>query len=656
MSSFLQKIYKLKGKPVHIIARKVAQKSYDAIYYKGRKIIVSRNLIDLEEEVFKDFQPLCNFLFKTKEKLDYVNKLKKLDVEAETIRDADEIYNHVFNLLGSGDVQLGKKIPWNKDFKTGFVWENQFYKDIKIVDLSNNADVKIPWELSRFQHIPTIGKAYWITKDEKYAREFKEQLLDWIEKNPIEMSVNWACTMDVAIRAVNWIIGYYFFKDSIVINEEFWMKFHKNLYLHGKFIYKNLENKGDYTGNHYLSNIIGLIWIGIYFGDFKVSGIWNENNPKRWLEYGFKELEKEMYVQVNEDGTNYEASTSYHRLVTELFLMTTILCTKNNINFSTGYLKRLEKMCEFIMHLTQPNGRSPLIGDADDGRLIIFSKYGSWIKNDFRHLLAISGEYFNREDFRYYGSSYKEEALWLIGEWNNNEVMPILSSNYFENGGYYILRNERTYCSIRCGENSFRGEGVHSHNDQLSFTLNIDGEDIFIDPGAFIYTGDYKMRNLFRSTAMHNTLEIPNYEQNDFDVKNLFYMKEQTFSECIETHTNKFVGQHQGYLKKCGVIHKRSFLLERNNMYIKDELLGKRNQLSYKINLILDPVSSLRYAENEIYISKNNLNININFNEDVAIKIEDIYVSSSYGIKRKSKKIIVEHCGNFLETSITFAN
>ena len=113
MSRFLQRVRKLRRKPAHIIARKIAQKSYEAIYYKGRKLVVAKNLIDVEQEAFKNFQPLCNFLFETRDKLNYMSKLKKLGGEAELIGDAEKIYNHTFNLLGSGDAQLGKNILWN---------------------------------------------------------------------------------------------------------------------------------------------------------------------------------------------------------------------------------------------------------------------------------------------------------------------------------------------------------------------------------------------------------------------------------------------------------------------------------------------------------------------------------------------------------------
>ena len=81
------------------------------------------------------------------------------EIELKILKDANNILKHKFDLLGSGIVELGKNIKWNQDFKSGFVWENDFYKNIKIIDLDNNSDVKVPWELSRFQHLFSLGKA-----------------------------------------------------------------------------------------------------------------------------------------------------------------------------------------------------------------------------------------------------------------------------------------------------------------------------------------------------------------------------------------------------------------------------------------------------------------------------------------------------------------
>ena len=31
-----------------------------------------------------------------------------------------------------------------------------------------------------------MGKVYWLTKDEKYAKEWAYQFMDWIKKNPLQ--------------------------------------------------------------------------------------------------------------------------------------------------------------------------------------------------------------------------------------------------------------------------------------------------------------------------------------------------------------------------------------------------------------------------------------------------------------------------------------
>jgi len=242
---------------------------------------------------------------------------------------------------------------------------------------------------------------------EKYAREFVNQISDWIDANPIELGVNWACTMDVAIRATNWIWGYYFFCDSQSLTKEFKIKFFKSLFLHGRHIINNLEF-GQIRGNHYLSDIAGLIYLGILFQETK--------EGKKWLEKGLSALKEEMKFQVYPDGVDIECSISYHRLVTELFLSATVLSLKNGIDFPPWYMNRLEKMIEFVMYYIKPDGTAPQIGDNDDGRLHILSNYGNWNRLDHRYLLSVGAVLFKRQDFKDAADEFHEEAFWLLGE------------------------------------------------------------------------------------------------------------------------------------------------------------------------------------------------------------------------------------------------
>ena len=57
---------------------------------------------------------------------------KNKEIEVKILKDANKILKHKFDLLGSGIVELDENIRWNQDFKSGFIWENEFYKNIKI--------------------------------------------------------------------------------------------------------------------------------------------------------------------------------------------------------------------------------------------------------------------------------------------------------------------------------------------------------------------------------------------------------------------------------------------------------------------------------------------------------------------------------------------
>jgi len=66
-----------------------------------------------------------------------------------------------------------------------------------------------------------------------------------------------------------------------------------------------------------LSDIVGLFFIASYFPHFKNS----EKINKTYI----SKIEKEIFKQTYSDGMNSEGSTSYHRLVLELFAFSAII-------------------------------------------------------------------------------------------------------------------------------------------------------------------------------------------------------------------------------------------------------------------------------------------------------------------------------------------
>lgn len=560
------------------------------------------------------------------------------------LKDADKICDHIFNLLGSGEKNLGPNIDWHRDFKTGYRWiPDKYYVDsldyIDYLKDDADADVKIPWELSRFQHLVTLGKAYWFTEDKKYAEEFVKQIESWINNNPVEMGVNWSCTMDVAIRAINWIWGYHFFLESEILTDDFRIEFFKYLYLHGRFIMGHLEF-ADVRGNHYLSNIAGLIYIGLFFKD--------SAEAQQWIEKGVSALIEEMNYQVFPDGVNTELSTNYHRLVTEIFISTTILCLKNDITLPKPFLNRLEKMFEYIISYTKPDGNAPIIGDNDDGRLQILTNYYGWNRQDHRYLISIGAEFFDRKDFADINpSNFNEEAFWLCGSLKNpSEIGKTKwpNSASFKDSGFYIMRHEDHYTFIDASSPDSKYFQGHRHNSALSFELFANDKSFIIDPGAYVYTSNRKMRNLFRSTSYHNTVEVDSQEQNTFK-EELFDQGTEAKTKIIKWESTEkediFCGEHYGYRRlKDPVVHRREIIFNKNKRFwIINDNLSCKGKHKFDLNLHLAQMELENHQFHHSYITKSN-GANIAIipleTDDLTSQILDGCVSYSYGKKTKT--------------------
>ena len=313
---------------------------------------------------------------------------------------------HEFDILGTGLYSWGNPINWSQDVRSGYQWPKKYYKKLLHGSLTgvNSSDIKIPWEVSRFQHLTLLAKAYVVTNEEKYAEEAVAQIDQWMSHNSWCYGVNWVCAMEVSIRACNWIWAWQIFKESSAWSNDFHERFVAGIWQHGYFIMNNLEDKGGIRTNHYLSDVVGLFFIGTMFPCFKQS--------EQWKEFGLDQIIASMDEMVYEDGVGFENSTGYHRLVTELFLFTAVLAKKNKISLPINYLQRLELMLEYILYCTRPDGRMPMVGDADDGRLFILADNSSWDRWDFRYLLSIGSELFDRADFKLF-DDLDESVQWI---------------------------------------------------------------------------------------------------------------------------------------------------------------------------------------------------------------------------------------------------
>lgn len=500
--------------------------------------------------------------------------------EREALRRRTErILAHEFDLLGSGPTALGPEIDWNRDFKSGRKWDLLPSEAIDCAEPGRDSDVKVPWELSRCQHLTALGRAWVIERDPRLPVEFEAQVRSWIRQNPVGLGVNWASTMDVALRAVSWIWALGLFDDA-PLSEPFREEVLLALYRHGHWIPERLE-MGEVNGNHLLSDALGLAACGTLFREAEAG--------KRWLDLGSRLLEQGIGEQVEEDGVDIEASVSYHRLALEIFLVGARFLESAGAPVSGPYRKKLAKMLDFVDAYATPEGLAPVVGDADDGRALVL---GETHIRDHRYLLSTGCAWLGDSRWKRRAGKFWEDSLWLLGS-GGADCFHLLrdpeadSSRFFENSGFLVVRSPRQYAFVDAGPAGFRGRGGHGHNDCLSFEWHADGRPLLTDSGAYVYTASPEWRNRFRSTAFHNTIRVDSEEINRFpSALALFSLRDDARPVGVRwapgIDSDVFEAGHTGYRRLADpVTVRRRFEFDRRrpDLRLADSLEGKREHL-----------------------------------------------------------------------------
>jgi hypothetical protein len=516
------------------------------------------------------------------------------EARARLLMAAERALRHRFDLLGSGPLDLGAELPWHADFKSGHAWDPAlWFEDLRAqyeAEFGRGRDVKVPWELSRLQHAPLLGQAAWLDGGEAWGREFHALVLDWNAKNPVGYGVNWTCTMDVALRAVSWAWGYALFRDAILADREFTSLLWRGLLAHGRFIRGHLEKGGGPTGNHYMADLLGLLFVGQMFpGSPEAEG---------WKEFAAAEIARENGAQTLADGVDYEASTSYHRLMTEMALTALLLIERQAGRADAGLRGRVRLMVDYTAHYLKPGGTAPQIGDNDDGRLQVLGDHDG-DRRDHRALLAVAACVFDDPALLKLAGGRWEEAFWLCGgealealETRAAGARVVATGAVFPQGGVAVLRHDDLYALFDAGPVGLAGHGGHAHNDTLSVEIQAGGEDLIVDPGTGGYTADLAERDRFRSTAAHNTVRVDGLEINPIPPLpfQLPGVDRPSIARSAFRRTFDLVeALHHGYERLVDpVVHRRVVLLNAltRRIVIEDRLEGReRHRLEWFFHL-----------------------------------------------------------------------
>lgn len=558
---------------------------------------------------------------------------------SEIVERADHMIEGQFDILGFRGLSFGEPIDWHLEPTSGKRTPSIHWSKLDYLDPELAGDKKIVWELNRHQYFTTLGQAYWLTADERYAQTFAAHLESWMDQNPPKLGINWASSLEVAFRSISWLWGLYFFKDSSSLSSQIFLRALRFLYLHARHLETYLSTYFS-PNTHLTGEALGLFYLGVLLPEYKESA--------RWRNTGRRILLEQLPIQVRPDGVYFEQSSYYHRYTADFYIHFLILARANGEVVSNAVDDRLRSLLDHLMYITRPDGTTPLLGDDDGGRLTMLDRRPA---NDFRATLSTGAALFGRPEYKFVAGGPAEETLWLLGVAGLQSLdqitakEPAKQSVAFESGGYYVMRDGWTtkanYLLFDCGPHGQANCG-HAHADALAFELAANGRTLLVDPGTYTYTGTKELRDWFRSSLAHNTMTVD--RQSSSVVAGPFSWKSiarcQRLAWISQDRFDYVAGAHDGYpMMSYPAAHERGILfLKRDYWVIRDRLksAGERSvDLWFHFDPASDPLIEAA-AGQDTFVAENNGESGLDvhgFAENGRWRREDGWVSHCYAQK-----------------------
>ncbi len=389
----------------------------------------------------------------------------------DTLALADEICQNTFTFRGHWEMERTHEPV---SFPEGIVW-----------DRVPAGDPEWVYAFSRHTFQVTLGRAYRLSGDPRYAEQFARLALDFMARAPLtpeSEQTTWR-SIEAGIRCESYLKALELFSGSAALTPSLTDRIDGFLAAHGAYlmrasgVFQRLSNWGVLQDH-------GLLLTGIYLGN------------DAYVQTALRRLSAELSLQVMDDGTHWEQSPMYHCEVLHCAMDSVLIARRNGVAVPDALDRRVHAMARALCAWVKSDGRIPCQSDSDD--------------TDARDLLCEAALLYQDGLLRARASGrLPAEAVWNLGagaQQELNALVPLPAdhpSDALPDSGNYMLRsglgagavNLRFHCGCM-------GSG-HGHADTLHVSLSAGGEDILIDPGRYTYV-DSPLRLSLKSPAAHN--------------------------------------------------------------------------------------------------------------------------------------------------------
>jgi Heparinase II/III-like protein/Heparinase II/III N-terminus len=493
------------------------------------------------------------------------------------IASADELMAGRMTLFGYERTDLIDP-DWHHDPSTGGRADPVMYSfAVPYRDEAKVGNVKQLWELSRHHHLTVLAAAYNVTGDERYAQRVDAHLKSWLATNPFLSGVHWTSGIELGIRLVSWVWtrrlldGWSGAPALFEENDDFARSVHH----HCEWLEAFLSG-GTSANNHVVAEAAGLLSASCAFA-------WSSQST-HWRNLAAARLTHELHAQTFTSGLNRELASEYHGLTLELGLVGVMEAERAGHAMPIAAWRDLCSMVDAIATVIDAHGEMPRQGDADDGLVLVVD---GWHGHRWHSLLRTGAELFGALTWwpKLEGTDVRTE---LLARWTPSthvfEGRPSVRHATLSDAGMSILRSPQghspeVWCRADAGPLGFLSIAAHGHADALAIELRLDGVELLADPGTYCYHGEPQWRRYFRGTISHNTIEVIDADQSVSGGPFLWMEHASSLVRSIETdgdtgEITSWTGEHHGYAKRCGLVHRRTVQRFDDSLTVIDVLDG----------------------------------------------------------------------------------
>lgn len=476
-------------------------------------------------------------------------------------------------------------------------------------------DIRCVHELSRLHpvcamalaaHLDPQRRDYWLETAER-------TIVDFLGRWPANHGVHWLFPMGISLRIVSIVVAVSWMRAAGWNHGGAAERIAAGIVEHAIMVAARREHSGGMTTSHYLANMLGLLAAGC--------ALTGDDRANLWRTEAWKALSGERIRQILADGFTNEASSGYHRQVTDILMVAAHIYVANTgKSLPPAWMVTLQRMTTLL--LTFDELGYPLLGDNDDGQAIKLTGFAP-------------------------DCSFMADMASRLGL----ETEPLRSAMAaWPLAGIGVLRSDRMTVLARAGGVGQYGKGGHAHNDQLQALLWVDGKPVVVDPGSSTYTGNPERRNSERSVLNHATCTVDDTEQNlwpDDLSEGLFWMMGDRFQASVREF-------RPGFWRASSLLtgQERTIVLDGPTCTITDSAL-QGNQL--RITLPLHPDMRAEHGGNTIVIDTGTSRITIAFPDTGTLTIVDYAFSPAFAVVQQSSKIVWTGPGPHAEWTIAVA-